>query len=48
MTLALPADGKGRRALRCIDCERPDPMKDPNTAGWLTGELGRDEPLKTK
>jgi hypothetical protein len=40
MTLALPHGGKGRRALRCLECDGPDPLKSDNIAGWLKGELG--------
>jgi hypothetical protein len=47
LIMALPADGKGKRALRCVECDRPDPLKDPQTVGWLAGELGRNEPSKT-
>ena len=25
--LALPPGGKGQRSMRCMDCERPDPLK---------------------
>jgi tRNA(Ile2) C34 agmatinyltransferase TiaS len=46
LTLALPADGKGKRSFRCLDCERPDPLKDPHTIGWLEGELGKTHPFK--
>jgi hypothetical protein len=42
LTLALPPGGKGQRTFQCIDCEGPaDPIKDPQTIGWLCGELGR-------
>ena len=42
LVLALPPGGKGQRTFQCLDCERPDPMKDPQTIGWLVGELGKD------
>jgi len=41
LILALPPGGKGRRALQCFDCDRPDPMKTERARGWLSGELGR-------
>jgi hypothetical protein len=41
LTLALPPGGKGEHTLRCLNCERPDPLMDPQTAGWLDGELGK-------
>ena len=31
--------GEPRRALRCIDCDLPDPLQNPETQGWLNGEL---------
>lgn len=40
LLLALPPGGGGRRTLRCIDCDRPDPLKMVEVKGWLAGELG--------
>jgi hypothetical protein len=39
LILALPLGGKGPRKLRCLDCDRPDPLKSEYVAGWLEGEL---------
>jgi hypothetical protein len=39
MRLALGPGGKGPRSLQCLDCERPDPLKTGEVAGWLQGEL---------
>jgi hypothetical protein len=37
--LVLPADGKGPRALRCLACDKLDPIKLPANVGWIEGEL---------
>jgi hypothetical protein len=42
LTLALPPGGEGSRALRCLYCEGPDPLKSPRIEGWIKGLL-RDE-----
>jgi hypothetical protein len=39
MILALPADGKGKRIMQCVECDRPDPLKSDAAKGWLTSEL---------
>ncbi|HEV7441486.1 MAG TPA: hypothetical protein VGO18_02745 [Steroidobacteraceae bacterium] len=39
LILALPPGGRGQRALQCLDCDRPDPLKAPQATGWLKGEL---------
>jgi hypothetical protein len=39
MGLRLAPGGKGPRSLRCEQCERPDPLKAGEIAGWLKGEL---------
>ncbi len=39
MILALPPDGKGKRIMRCVDCDQPDPLKSDAAKGWLTSEL---------
>ena len=39
LVLALPADGKGRRRFQCVDCDRPDPLKNDRVMGWLKSEL---------
>lgn len=39
----LPADGNGPRALRCLACDKFDPIKLPANVGWIEGEL---RPLK--
>jgi hypothetical protein len=31
--------GEPRRVLRCVDCDLPDPLQNPDTQGWLKGEL---------
>ena len=36
---ALAPGGKGPRSLRCEQCSRPDPLRTPETIGWLKGEL---------
>jgi len=33
----------GGRKFRCVVCDLPDPVHDPETAGWLSGELGKKE-----
>jgi hypothetical protein len=43
LILALPPGGKGPRTFQCFDCSRPDPLKSPDVAGWLAGELGKTE-----
>jgi hypothetical protein len=43
MTMALPPNGKGKRAWRCADCDRPDPMRSEEALGWLKGELGKEQ-----
>jgi hypothetical protein len=40
LVLALPRGG-GPRTLRCLECERLDPMKSDKASGWLQGELRR-------
>jgi hypothetical protein len=30
----------GQRVLRCVDCGQSDPLRSPDTQGWLNGELG--------
>jgi hypothetical protein len=37
--LVLPADGKGPRALRCVACDKLDPIKLRANVGWIEGEL---------
>jgi hypothetical protein len=39
MSLALAPGGKGPRSLRCEQCDRPDPLKADDVAGWFKGEL---------
>jgi hypothetical protein len=39
MSPALAPGDKGRRSLRCEQCERPDPLTAGDVAGWLKGEL---------
>jgi hypothetical protein len=39
LTLSLPPGGKGRRAMRCLDCENPDPIRLDQAAGWFAGPL---------
>jgi CheY-like chemotaxis protein len=41
MKFALPPGGRGQRSYRCLECERPDPMKSEDAQGWLQGELGK-------
>jgi hypothetical protein len=48
LILALPAGGKGRRTLQCLDCERPDPLKSHDALRWLSGELQPPKGLSTK
>jgi hypothetical protein len=40
--------GKGKRTFQCLDCQRPDPLQNPQTTGWLEGELGKAHPFKTE
>jgi CheY-like chemotaxis protein len=42
MKFALPPGGRGQRSYRCLECERPDPMKSEDTQGWFRGELGKE------
>jgi hypothetical protein len=39
MVLVMPVDGKGPAALRCLECDRIDPLQLPSIAAWLVGEL---------
>jgi hypothetical protein len=39
MVLAMPVDGKGPGALRCLDCDQIDPLELPSITAWLVGEL---------
>src|SRR5260370_38588606 len=39
MVLVMPADGKAPRALRCLECDRIDPLQLPSITAWLDGEL---------
>jgi hypothetical protein len=39
LILALPPDGKGKRTMQCVDCDRPDPLKSDAAKGWLKSEL---------
>jgi hypothetical protein len=43
MVLVMPVDVKGPAALRCLECDRIDPLQLPSIAAWLVGEL---RPLK--
>jgi hypothetical protein len=43
LLLALPPGGKGPRTFQCFECDRPDPLKTDQVAGWLNGELGREQ-----
>ncbi|WP_291690190.1 hypothetical protein [Bradyrhizobium sp.] len=38
MSFALPPGGKGTRAMRCMDCDGPDPLKSGD-AGWVNSSL---------
>jgi hypothetical protein len=35
--------GKHERELRCIDCDLPDPLQNPEVHGWLKGELSPEK-----
>jgi phage FluMu protein Com len=35
----LVAPGKGPRTLRCLECDKIDPLKLHKIAGWIEGEL---------
>jgi hypothetical protein len=35
--------GELQRVLRCIDCDTPDPLQNPETHGWLKGELSLEK-----
>jgi hypothetical protein len=39
MVLVMPVDGKVPGALRCLECDRIDPLALPSIAAWLVGEL---------
>ena len=39
MVLVMPVYGKGPGALRCLECDRIDPLALPSIAVWLVGEL---------
>jgi hypothetical protein len=39
MVLVMPVGGKAPRALRCLECDRIDPLKLPSITAWLAGEL---------
>jgi phage FluMu protein Com len=39
MSFALAPGGHGPRSLRCLKCERLDPLVDSEVEGWLKGEL---------
>jgi hypothetical protein len=39
MVLVMPPDGKASRELRCLQCDRIDPLELPSIAAWLDGEL---------
>src|SRR3981189_3562344 len=39
MVLVMPVDGKQPAALRCLECDRIDPLQLPSIAAWLVGEL---------
>jgi hypothetical protein len=38
MVLVMPVDSKGPAALRCLECDRIDPLQLPSIAAWLVGE----------
>jgi tRNA(Ile2) C34 agmatinyltransferase TiaS len=38
-TMKMMLAESGQRALRCIDCAQPDPMRDAETNRWLNGDL---------
>jgi hypothetical protein len=31
--------GERQRVPRCVDCDLPDPLQNPETHSWLKGEL---------
>src|SRR5439155_23708601 len=39
MVLVMPVDGKAPGALRCLECDRIDPLLLPSITAWLDGEL---------
>jgi hypothetical protein len=39
MVLVVPPDGKAPPELRCLQCDRIDPLELPSMAAWLDGEL---------
>jgi len=39
MVLVMPPDGKAPRELRCLQCDRIDPLQLPSITAWLDGEL---------
>jgi hypothetical protein len=39
MVLVMPIDGKGLGALRCLECDRNDPLQLPSVTAWPVGEL---------
>jgi len=39
MVLVVPVDVKEPAALRCLECDRIDPLQLPSIAAWLVGEL---------
>jgi hypothetical protein len=39
MVLVMPVDGKAPGALRCLECDRIDPLQLPSITAWLDGEL---------
>ena len=39
MVLVMPVDVKEPAALRCLECDRIDPLQLPSIAAWLVGEL---------
>jgi hypothetical protein len=39
MVLVLQPGGKGPRTLKCLDCERFDPLRAGTATGWFRGEL---------
>jgi hypothetical protein len=39
MVLVVPVDGKCPGAIRCLECDRVDPLQLPWIAAWLASEL---------
>jgi hypothetical protein len=39
MVLVMLPDGKAPRVLRCLECDRIDPLLLPSITAWLDGEL---------